>query len=392
MNELEPLSSALRRERWMRIACALWLALWALFVLKGVFQPDRRGVYPIFAAASQHWWLGMPMYVRYEGLDIFRYSPTFAVAFSAFGLLPEPWGSALFNLVSLSVLFAGLRMLVHRVFPWSFDLRQEGIFLFLALAGTVRGVWSAQSNALLLGLALFGTAAALERRWWTAAILLTAPAFIKIWPIALLLLLACYWPRQLIPRALAAGAGLAFLPFLTRSWTEVVAEYRGFYAILVATNPVRWPGYRDAWTILEQVVRVDPTLYDALRAAGVVVVLAFCLHQRRRLPAGTHLATATLSAWTTWQLLLGPGTERLTYGLIAPFTSAAVLVAGMAGRLRRTALTAWWLTAILGAGGVERALQPFFPAAPAIQPAGVVVFAVWIALWDWSWPQRFGAT
>jgi hypothetical protein len=85
-----------------------------------------------------------------------------------------------------------------------------------------------------------------------------------------------------------------------------------------------------------------------------------------------------LSMWVAWQLLFGPGSERLTYGIIAPMAAWALLESLAERRHRILSAAAWAMTAILGTGAVERALLPYFSAAPAIQPAGVVVFAAWL--------------
>lgn len=387
LTAMEPLATALRRERWMKAAFALWGLYYLVFVGRAFVTPEHLGVYPIFAAAVRHWWADLPMYVPRDGLDLFRYSPTFAVALSPFGLLPNPVGVALWNLLSLAVLLYGLRVLVHRVSPWRWSAREEGIFLILTWIGTLRGVWSAQSNALLLGLVILGVAALLDRRWWAAGFLLAGPVFIKIWPIALVILVCVRWARPLIPRFLAASLVLAALPFLTRPWGQVLAQYQGFWEVLTRTASLRWHGFRDLWTIWEQIAPVDPAVYSALRALSAALVFGWCLWQASRLPSDRHLATAILAIWATWQLLLGPGTERLTYGLIAPFSSAAILLSFRAVRLRATSVAGWGLAAVLGAGAVERALLPSLSAAPAIQPFGVVVFAIWLALWDWSFPD-----
>ena len=82
--------------------------------------------------------------------------------------------------------------------------------------------------------------------------------------------------------------------------------------------------------------------------------------------------------WVGWQLLFGPGSERLTYGLIAPMASWAVIESFDIKRLRGLAVSAWLVTALLGTGAFERAVISLFPYAPAILPSGVVLFLVWL--------------
>jgi len=399
---MESLPKPFPRDRWMTIACAVWGLLYALFVARIFATPKHLGVYPIFARGTRRLWDGLPMYVPEEGLDVFRYTPTFALGFSPFGLLPDPLGVALWNLFSLTIFFVSLRVLVHRVFPWSWTIRQEGVFLLLTILAAARGVWSAQSNLLLFSLVFLGVAALLDKRWWRAAFLLALPVHIKIWPIGIAMLLCARWWRPLIARFGAALMALAAAPFLIRPWGEVASQYAGFWNLQLLTGTSRWPGYRDLWTILEQFSTPEWGPYTALRATTAALLFAWCLWQTRRLPSARHFATATLAAWAGWQLLIGPGTERLTYGLIGPFASAAILLSYQkvqkvqkvqeiqnvsTGGLRILSIAAWLMVVVLGSGAGERALLPYLSLAPAIQPAGIVVFLVWVALWDWRYPR-----
>ncbi|HVR27889.1 MAG TPA: glycosyltransferase family 87 protein [Thermoanaerobaculia bacterium] len=371
----------------LRSAALLWALAWVLYVLKGLVQPDKPGVYPIFAAAARHWWEGRPLYEPYPGIDIFRYPPTFAVVFTPFAALPDLLGGALWNLTSMVVLWAALRTTARRLLAVDWTPRQEALFLILTLVGTLRGLWSAQTNALLIALVLFATIAVHHRRWWPAATLLAAAVAIKLWPLALVALLASVWPRPLIGRFLAACAAFAAVPFLTRPWGEVLTEYASFHAVLERTAPLRWRGYRDAWTLLEQLGPVDGRFYLALQVGGAALVLLWCHWQRLRLRSEPRLLYAVLAAWVSWQLLLGPATERLTYGIVAPFLAVALLESR--GRAQRAlAIAAALMVAILGSGEAERALLPLLPMAAAIQPAGVLVFVIWLVVSHWQLPER----
>jgi len=113
-----------------------------------------------------------------------------------------------------------------------------------------------------LGLDHPGLAAVRRGQWWTAALALALPIFIKVWPIAVVLLLLVCWPRQLTGRLLAVCGALALVPFLTRPPDIVAWQYREWYATLVGPVRERWPGYRDAWTIwssLRPCYNVKPT-------------------------------------------------------------------------------------------------------------------------------------
>ena len=214
-----------------------------------------NSVYPVFAAGARHWWADMPLYVSYhstEDIDAFRCSPAFAVAITPFYLLPGCLGACAWGVVNMSFLFWALHVFVREVLPGEWPPRRESAFLMLTLFASSVGIWSGQSNALIVALIMLGLAAVRRERWWTAALMLALPVFMKVWPIAIVLLLMVCWPRQLTGRFLAVCAVLALIPFLTRPPDIVAWQYRGWYATLVSPIRERWPGYRDAWTIWEQ--------------------------------------------------------------------------------------------------------------------------------------------
>jgi hypothetical protein len=92
--------------------------------------------------------------------------------------------------------------------------------------------------------------------------------------------------------------------------------------------------------------------------------------------------------WTIWQLVFGPGTERNTFGLIAPLTAWAVVTAFVQGRGRTYILTTFLLMTVVARGQVERALVDVFPAILAAHPLGVLLFAGWLIWHAAGWESR----
>ncbi len=415
----------------LRRALALWAALAVAVCVKVALLGSEHSVYPVFAAGARHWWADMPLYDNYqftEHIDGFRYSPTFAVAVTPLYLLPSCLGSMAWELLNLVLLVCGLHVLVRDVLPGDWPPQREGVFLTLTLIGSTVSIWSGQSNALTLALILFGLAAVRRERWWTAALMLALAVAVKLWPIAIVLLLMACRPRQLTGRFLAVCGILAFVPFLTRPPEIVAGQYQQWYSALVGPLRDRWPGYRDAWTVWEQLAALlhcqanQLTAHFAfmgvqlLTAAGV---LGWCLWQRRRLEIGTapiggnaplptcgrcpashelhlsaaprvgqsqpsgHLLTLLLSMWASWQMLFGPATEQLTYIIIAPSAGWAVMVSLAEKRARWLTVTAWAILALLAAGDIENAVLDVFPAGKVLLPTGVVLFVGWLV-----WHER----
>ncbi|MBN2475006.1 MAG: DUF2029 domain-containing protein [Pirellulales bacterium] len=362
---------------WIQRALTLWIVLAVAVSVKMIVQRDAHSVYPVFADAARHWWSNTSLYDD----PYFFYSPTFALAFTPFGMLPNWLGGVLWNLVSIGLLVWALRVLVRDVLPGAWPPWREGLFLGLALVGSVRGIWSSQSNTLLFALAVFAAAAIIKKRWWAASALLAMSAFIKIWPVALVLLLVARWPKQLIGRFSVAAAALALLPWLTRPFGTVCHQYSLWYGSLLSRAPERWAGQRDAWTIWENIhAPVPGHWYMALQLATAAAVLGWWLWQSRRTQSVRYQLTALLSIWICWQLLFGPGTERLTYMIIAPIATWGLLVSFARKKGRVLSTAAWLMTGLLGTGGVERALLPYCSAAPVIPPLGVAAFALWLVV------------
>jgi alpha-1,2-mannosyltransferase len=378
---------------WLFRAYCLWVILAIAASLKTYCLPGLHSVYHYFPEAAQHWWADMNLYGGYYGIEPYRYSPTFAVAATPFGALSHRLGGAIWVLGSVGLLLWALRCLVRHVLPGAWSPGHEAMFLMLALVGTIGGIWSAQSNALILALAIFGTVAIAQQRWWRAAWFLAAPVFIKIWPLVAFLLLVVRWPRQLLGRFTIALLALAAVPFLTRPWSIVLNQYHQWYVTLVGPLQGRWGGYRDAWTIWEHLhPPVDRPLYLALQVLSLAAVFAWGWWQSRRAWTDKSWLTLILGVWSAWQLLFGPGTERLTYGLIAPFLAWAVLVSFRERRLRALSLLAWGLTSLLSMGDFERLLGRAVPHAEIYLPLGLVVFFIWLAGFHGPSPARALAT
>ncbi len=403
--------------RWLRAALVGWFVLAAAASVKTVIDPESHTVYTAFSHGSRDWWDGNSLYID----RAYYYSPTFAILITPFAIWPDWYGGVLWNFASVGLLAWSLRVFFRDVLapkrgnsdssmttPAPLAAQQqrssaephwppeklEAAFHFLVLFGSVRSIWSGQSNAILMALVLFAGAAIVNLRWWRAALLLAAPIYIKIWPLVIAGLLGIQWPRRLAPRLAICTVVLGLLPFLTKSPVGVVQSYREWGEGLVnrQATQFRFTGYRDAWTIWEQFQSpVNKQYYLALQVAAGLATLGWCLWQLGRGRSDRQLVALTIAAWTAWQLLFGPGTERLTYNLIAPPLAWAVLTSYRVRRGRIWITLTYLMTFVLGLGGVERSLVALVPAATAFEPIGVLMFVGWL-VWDAAreWPSKRG--
>jgi hypothetical protein len=265
------------------------------------------------------------------------------------------------------------------VLPGEWPPHREALFLALAMIGSIRGFWNAQSNALIIGLLMIGLAAVARRRWWRASLLMAGAVYLKVWPIVIPLLVIALWPRRFAWRFSIAAALGAGLPFLTRSPAVVIDHYRDWFAFLSSMSEELVGSYRDAWTVLKLLEVPVPTGgYRVLQLATGLAVLGWCLWIRRRLPSERWLLTFTLGMGTAWLMVFGPAVEYNTYVVLAPAATWALLSAPESGRAGLLAVIGFAVTMVLGSGSIARALADVFPPVLALLPAGTLLLAAWL--------------
>ena len=368
----------------LRRAVLLWCVLGAVVGIKTLINPKRHSVYPLFVAGARHWSAGLPLYDVYPGIidvfEVFRYSPTCALAFAPLAPWPDRVGGLIWNAINLGVLAWGLALAARDVLPGRWPPGRLAPLLVLVFVGTIRPAWNGQSNPLVAGLLLLAASAIARKRWWLAAALLAAPVYLKLAPIAVALLLAALWPRRLLGRFAAVMLAGALLPFATQSPGYVLAQYRGWYKVLDHSHATRWPAFRDAWTLWELTGwPVHVPAYRLLQAGAGLATLAWCLRLRRLTADPRALLTATLGMGTAYLMAFGPSVEFSTYVVIAPMVSWAVLWAFEHRAGRAWAVAAYAMTMVLGSELVEQPLRRHLPILAGVLPVGSLLFAAWLA-------------
>lgn len=228
--EIEPtphpaLSDALRL-RSVRWLLALYVVTAVAVALQRTMIPPPENDILIFRAAFHHLLAGQDLYAAYPAAyaDLFKYSPTFALLFAPFALLPLVPGYILWALVCSTAVFAGMT----RVLP----PRQAALALAIAWLAVLGDMQRAQTNALCAGLMMLGWAALERERQWTSAAAIVAGGFVKLFPIAALA--GAIFHRRKARFALVVLAVVilgAALPLLTVSWSSLTAQYHSWGAI-----------------------------------------------------------------------------------------------------------------------------------------------------------------
>ena len=365
------------RSAWFVFAIALAVKTW--------ISPEKHTTFPLFHQGSLNWSAGIDPYAasQFE----YRYSPVFTVAFTPFSRLPIHLGGIAWSMANVWVLWVALRRFVDEVIPNAWSPRTQAVFLGLALAVSVRSFWAAQCNTLIVALACLAVCDLAARRYWSAALWLAIPVYIKVWPIALAMLLMASRPVALIPRFLACCVVLGAIPFAAQTPEFVIQQYSQFFSGLTGPMQVRHI-YRDAWTIWEFFASPVPERgYKLLQLATAGLTLVFTLWQTLGQSDFRRALLSVVCAWSVWQLVFGPGSERNTFCIITPLIAWGLMTAWESRRGVWLMLPGALLVLLFSFGLLERKLERLVPGTQLALPIGVLLCGAWLLVY--ARPGRF---
>lgn len=216
--------SLLRRpaDRWV-------LALFVASVAVVVVQQSLTHIdynFAIFRQSFVHLRAGQDLYAAYpdEQVDLFKYSPTFALLFAPFALLPPLAGLVLWDLLNVGALWYAVRRLLPS--------RQANLALLLTFVEVVRTTQRAQSNALVAALMVLAFVWLERQRQVGAATMVALGTAIKLFPL-LAIIPAIFHPRRarMSATAVAAGVLAVLLPLVVTSWPALQAQYASWHAL-----------------------------------------------------------------------------------------------------------------------------------------------------------------
>jgi hypothetical protein len=153
--------------------------------------------------------------------DLYKYSPSFAVLFAPFALMPFSISLALWDALNALLLFHAVDRLLPR--------REAAIVLALIYLEVLRSMQRSQSNSLVTALVILAFLAFEQRKQLRAAVAIAVGAAVKIFPLAALAL-AIVHPRRMhfaLWMALAMAVVLA-LPLLVVSPAALAAQYQSW--------------------------------------------------------------------------------------------------------------------------------------------------------------------
>lgn len=381
---------------WTRLAVLAWTAVVAFVCVRSLVQPRSRTLFTTWAQAGRDWEQGVPLYRNWwePHQDQYRYSPLVAVLLVPFAHVPEGLGGAIWRLLNAGVFLVGLGWWLRVGVPRAPTAAGRAIIFLLALPLSLSSLNNGQPNPLIIGLLLCAGAALARERWSLAAVLVMLATALKIYPLAIGLLLAAAYPRRFAPRLVLALAVGALLPFLCQRWGYVWFQYRLWYVKLDVDDRWAWPphmSYRDLWQLLRICqVSITPETYRLVQlalaagAALLVVALRWRGHERR------EVLLAAVALGSCWMTVVGPSAESATYVILTPALAYAALDAtrgpwaswGIAGTgagwwppaVRWLPAVSWWLFFAAVLAGLFP--TPPVPPDPTRHPMAVVIEAL----------------
>lgn len=209
---------------WLLALYILTIIIVAIGKAYGHRGPDNN--FLIFRWSFLNLSSGLDMYAAQPAhhSDLYKYSPSFAVLFAPFALLPFSISLALWDALNALLLFFA----VDRLLP----SRRSAIALALIYLEVLRSMQRSQSNALVTALVILAYLAFEQRHQLGAATAIAIGAAVKIFPLAALAL-AIFYPKRLrfaLWMALAMMAVLA-LPLLVVSPAGLAAQYQSWRTV-----------------------------------------------------------------------------------------------------------------------------------------------------------------
>jgi hypothetical protein len=208
-------------------ATALMPTLWILAVIGATISPTLRheNSFEIFRDAWINLANGRDLYAAHaEHFDLFKYTPTFALLFAPFGVLPFALALLLWNGVNAATLYLALGQLL--------PLPRATIVRAIVFVDMVGSLQNAQSNALVAGLMVLTFTELAHRRYLRAATAASLGTFINIFPlVATSFTLLEGNRRRFATSCIVVGTALLFCPLLLNGPRWLIHQYSDWFVV-----------------------------------------------------------------------------------------------------------------------------------------------------------------
>jgi hypothetical protein len=303
-------------------------------------------------------------------------------------LLPPGWGNLCWTWLNAAIFLLGVcALLGSGIYP-GIKPRYHGIVYLLLVPLVLGNLDTGQANPAVIGLVLLAVAAVPAERWGVAAICVAAATYLKIYPLAVGLLLFLLAPRRLGWRLLLALIVLGLLPFLFQHWSYVSQQYHEWISTRSADDRRLYPIKDvplDLWFLLVRLggLPIPGFVYSAFQILSGGAIALFCLAGVWKKWPKERLLAGILAFVCIWMTLCGPATELQTYVLLAPVIVLTLIDRLLSSRPHwlRIGLVVVYLLMVLAV-----ARTSFLPSQKGlwvltIQPVAAILFLVCCIAW-----------
>jgi hypothetical protein len=377
-----------------------WSAVLLGLSIRILANPNRATAFTVYRAAGLHWFHGEHLYGDWRG---FVYSPLAAAFFCPFALIPPGLGNLFWTWFNAALFLAGVAAILKSgIYPEVRRYQYQGLVYLLILPLVLGNLDTGQANPTLIGLILLAVAAVPRQQWNLGALSVAAAAYLKIYPLAVGLLLCLLAPKKLSWRLILALTLLGFLPFILQHWSYVSQQYHEWIATRSADDRRLYPIKDvplDLWFLLVRFghLPIPGVLYRLFQLLSGAAIALYCVVGVRKQWPREQVLVGLFSLVCIWMTLCGPATESLTYVLLAPAVVLALVNAwSRAGLL-------WLQVGLVGTYALlllAVVRGSFLPGQKslwilAVQPTAALVFAVVCLGWFlkgrfWGKSQEIG--
>jgi hypothetical protein len=185
--------------------------------------------YLIFKSSATHLFDGKDLYIHHpeDHVDLYKYSPLFALLMAPFPFVPNWLGIIIWNLINLVALVIGLKLLPQ------LTKRQVTYILLICLFELLGSIMNEQSNALMSGLMVLGIAFLEKDKVLLATMFLVLSVYIKLFSLVIFMILLFY-PSRIKSIAYSAMWFVLFavLPVIVTGWEGLKLTYLSWWNML----------------------------------------------------------------------------------------------------------------------------------------------------------------
>ena len=265
---------------------------------------DHYGNYLIFKNSFYHLLSDSDLYKLYPelNLDLFKYSPTFAVLFSPFSILPDYIGLILWSLLNAILLFFAVRSI-------NIEEKKKVFILWFILIELITSLQNCQSNALTASLVIFTFSLLEKRKYLIAGVCVAAGFYIKLFGVLGAVFWFMYPGRAKFFTATLGSLIILFVsPLIFVSPDELTAIYKSWLGML--STDASHNLNHSVMSILKNWFGVEVNK-TGIQLIGIV--LLFIPLVRRRFFQEKYFRLLFLCSILIWSVIFNHKAESATY-------------------------------------------------------------------------------